>query len=151
MARRIERRIAWHRLGCMALLVCVGGCRPAAPEVYEVTGLVQLKNGTPCDGALVVFHPTEESRVNDPKPVAKCDASGAFSLTTLSEGDGAAAGNYGVTVVWLGEAKESKMSLSSESSGGKDRLAGKYGQPQSPRIFADVQADVPNRFEFILD
>lgn len=110
-----------------------------------------MADGTPCDGALVVFHPIDAGKENDPKPVAECDAQGSFQLTTMSPQDGAAAGEYGVTVVWNGApSKESKFSLSSESAGGADRLKGKYGQPQSPLLKAKVEAQAENRFEFVL-
>lgn len=132
-------------------LILGAGCSSGS-AYYPAGGVVKLSDGTPCDGALIVFHPIDAGKENDPKPVAECDAQGSFQLTTMSPQDGAAAGEYGVTVVWNGTpGKESKFSLSSESAGGADRLKGKYGQPQSPLLRAKVEAQGENHFEFVLD
>ncbi len=138
------------KFSCLCLMV-LAGCGSGS-AYYPAGGVVKLSDGTPCDGALVVFHPQDAGKENDPKPVAECDAQGVFQLTTMSPQDGAAAGTYGVTVVWnAAPGKESKFSLSSESSGGADRLKGKYGMPQSPLLNAKIEAQSDNRFEFILD
>ncbi len=132
-------------------LLLLAGCSSGG-SYLPAGGVVKLADGTPCDGALVVFHPQDTGKENDPKPVAECDAQGEFQLTTMSPQDGAAAGAYGVTVVWnKAPDKESKFSLSSESAGGADRLKGKYGMPQNPRLKATVESQGGNRFEFILD
>jgi hypothetical protein len=106
-----------------------------------VRGVVKTKSGQPCDGALVVFHPQAKDRLNDPKPVATTDSSGNFSLTTFAENDGAVPGDYGVTIVWPAKSGQSELSLSGEgSSGGKDQLNGRYGDPRSPQIQVTVPA-----------
>ena len=58
-------------------------------------------------------------------------------------GDGALPGEYGVTVVWPGENQgKSELSLSGEgSSGGADRLGGKYGNPKDPKIKVTIPAN----------
>ena len=124
-----------------ALAAVVVGCQrgPVRPATAPVAGRVVTKDGSPCDGALVVFHPSAPGRGTDAKPVGKTADDGAFSLTTYEAGDGAVPGSYGVTVVWPGKPKEAKMSLSGEGGGGSvDRLAGRYGDPASPKITADV-------------
>ncbi|QDV11110.1 hypothetical protein CA51_09700 [Rosistilla oblonga] len=116
------------------------------------SGTVRTDSGTPCDGALVVFHPQESERINDPKPVATCDDQGKFTLTTFQKDDGAEPGKYGVTVVWQAKVKAGRLSLSSESEPvGKDQLKGKYGKPASPLLTAEVTAGSPNTFEFIVE
>jgi hypothetical protein len=94
-------------------------------------------------GALIVLHPLEKARVNDPKPVATADANGNFVLRTHTQDDGAEPGEYGVTVVWLGAAAGAKeFSLSSESGGGAtDRLSGRYGNPKEPKIKITIPAN----------
>jgi hypothetical protein len=101
---------------------------------------VKSKSGRPCSNALVVFHPTDKERINDPKPVATTDAEGRFALTTFSKSDGARPGEYAVTVVWPGqEQKGSKISLTGEGGGsGADRLKGKYGNPSKPLLRATI-------------
>ena len=135
----------------LAILIVAVGCSGGGPQFMPVSGSVKTKAGKPCDNALVVFHPQDKERANDPKPVGTCDENGEFTLTTKLPGDGAMGGKYGVTIVWIGKAKESKMSLSSEAGGGQDQLGGRYGQPQKPKLFAEVKADGENRFEFVVE
>ncbi|QDS89426.1 hypothetical protein EC9_36260 [Rosistilla ulvae] len=132
-------------------LVFLGGCGDEGPTTIVASGSVRTESGAPCDGALIVFHPQEESRVNDPKPVATCDEQGKFVLTTYRSGDGAQPGMYGVTVVWPAKAKAAALSLSSESGPrGKDQLNGKYGKPSAPELTAEVAPGPPNTFEFVV-
>jgi hypothetical protein len=57
-------------------------------------------------------------------------------------------GNYGVTIVWQGAAKESKLSLSGEGQGSSaDELNGKYANPSKPLISVEVKTGTTNRFE----
>jgi hypothetical protein len=135
---------------CLSLAACsvaflAGGCGKAAPPTTEVRGKITTKDGTPCGGALLVFHPQEEARLNDAKPLAVSDAEGNFVVRTFSETDGAVPGDYAVTVVWPEAAKEKKLSLTSEGdsevSGGPDRLQGSYGDPSNPKIKVTVKAE----------
>jgi|694.fasta_scaffold04114_9 hypothetical protein len=124
------------------LLASLVGCTPAAPKTFPVQGIVKTTTGEPCSGALVVFHPSDEARLNAPKPFATCGADGSFRLTTYQEGDGAAQGDYAVTIVWPGEIAAGEMSLSSEGKAvGADRLRNNYGDPRSPRLKATVRSD----------
>lgn len=43
------------------------------------------------------------------------------------------------------------MSLSSENSGGRDALGGRYGKPSSPQFEATVTAGGENQFEFVVE
>jgi hypothetical protein len=81
--------------------------------------------------------------LNDPKPVATAEDSGEFVVRTFTMDDGAVPGEYGVTVVWPGENQgNSGLSLSGEgSSGGADRLGGKYGNPKDPKIKVTIPAN----------
>lgn len=134
------------------MVVAVVGCGPSKPNYQPVRGKVSTSDGEACDGALVVFHPKDAARVNDKKPFGTCAADGTFSLTTDELGDGAEAGEYGVTIVWIRRDEGSaKMSLSSESSGGRDALGGRYGQPESPPFDATVAAGGDNTFDFTVE
>jgi len=55
-------------------------------------------------------------------------------------------------VVWIrkDEGEEKKMSLSSESSGGRDALNGRYGKPSDPQFEATVAPGDENSFEFVV-
>jgi len=129
-------------LRCVAVLVATGlvGCgRPGKPAPAPVSGKVVTKQGKECDGALVVFHPSAPGRSADAKPVGTTSTDGSFSLTTFETGDGALPGEYGVTIVWPGSTKSAQIALSSEGGGGgADQLAGRYGDPRSPRIMISV-------------
>ena len=144
---------AWPLMAIWGLvLISVIGCGSSGPVRHPVSGRVATPDGQGCDGALVVFHPRESERVNDKKPFATCGQDGSFSLTTDELGDGAQAGDYGVTVVWIRQTETSqKMSLSSENSGGRDALGGRYGKPSSPQFEATVTAGGENQFEFVVE
>lgn len=138
---------------CYVLIVLLGtlglaGCGGVATTTVAAKGQVLSAEGTPCEGALVVFHPQEAGRINGPKPVATTDSEGRFVLTTHSENDGAEPGKYGVTVVWNQAAKESKFSLTGEGGGGADRLGGRYGDPSNPKLNAIVESGKDNDFRF---
>lgn len=132
-------RSCWFGL---LLLSLSAGCSTTPPKTFPVQGSVKTTTGEPCSGALVVFHPTEEARLNAPKPFATCGVDGAFRLTTFQEGDGAAPGEYAVTVVWPSDVVAGEMSLSSEGKAvGADRLRNNYGDPRSPRLKATVRGE----------
>ena len=137
---------------CGLAMLALGGCTASGPALHTVTGRVATSEGQGCDGALVVFHPLAADRVNEKKPFATCEQDGSFTLTTNELGDGAEAGDYGVTVVWIrkDEGGEQKMSLSSESSGGRDALGGRYGKPSDPQFEATVAPGDENSFEFVV-
>jgi len=120
------------------------GCGKSTPTTSEVRGTIKTQAGAPCDGAFLVFHPQEQARVNDAKPLAIADAEGNFVVRTFSETDGAVPGEYAVTVVWPEAAKEKKMSLSDEGQGGvgggPDRLNAAYGDPKTTTIKVTIAA-----------
>jgi len=127
-----------------ALAAAGAGCQrgPVRPATAPVAGRVTTKGGKPCDGALVVLHSKAPERSGDAKPVGKTSDDGSFSLTTYEASDGAVPGSYGATIVWPAKVKEAKMSLSSEGGGGGgDQLAGRYGDPNNPRITVEVPKD----------
>jgi hypothetical protein len=53
--------------------------------------------GEPAAGAFLVFHPIDGG---EERPQAQVAPDGTFRLSTRSEGDGAPAGDYAVTVEW---------------------------------------------------
>jgi hypothetical protein len=134
-----------------ALAMGLAGCSSQVADVVPVSGKITYK-GAACDGALVVFHPSESGRLNDPKPVGITDADGNYNLTTFAQNDGAAPGQYGVTVVWNAPAKDARISLSGEGSpSGPDKLSGRYGNPASPKLKAKVESTSPNEINFDLE
>ncbi len=81
-------------LTCLALTGCSGGAEGSSRlPVYKVTGKVTLRGG-PLIGATVAFAPKEKQ----PVAIGKTDDAGMYELTTYDPGDGAAKGDYAVTV-----------------------------------------------------
>lgn len=81
---------------CCTLAV---GCSRSAIKPVPVTGLVTV-DGKPAAGATVIFHPDGQAAPGAPRPVGQADANGEFRLTTAAANDGAAPGEYRVTVAW---------------------------------------------------
>ena len=126
-----------------AVLVMIGlvGCggEPGKPARAPVSGKVVTKEGKDCDGALVVFHASAPDRATDAKPVGTTGTDGGFALTSFETNDGAIPGDYCVTIVWPASKQSARLSLSSAGGGGGgDQLAGRYGDPHSPKIKISV-------------
>jgi hypothetical protein len=86
----------------LALGSCTLGCAERVEErrpVYAVRGRV-FWNGQPTPGALVTFHPREDTNPEAPRPMGLGDTNGWFTLGTYADDDGAPAGQYTVTVTW---------------------------------------------------
>lgn len=130
------------RAAVLVLFLVMAGCSNSHPKTASVKGVIKTKQGQACDKALIVFHPLEKSRVNDAKPVAIAESNGEFIVRTHTIDDGAAPGEYGVTVVWPGNSSgKQEFSLSGEGNGsGADRLGGRYGNPKDPKIKVTVPA-----------
>jgi hypothetical protein len=65
--------------------------------VYPVRGRV-LFPGRAVAGAVIVFHPRDNSGPATPNPSGQVEADGAFSLGTYEAGDGDPAGRYTITI-----------------------------------------------------
>jgi hypothetical protein len=117
------------RLWCLAPVVvaavgCAGGSDQAT--VYPVRGKV-VYDGKPAAGVKVYFNPAEGPRAPGvpANPSAVTGPDGTFSLTTLTDGDGAPEGNYQVILLWPAEGEEGG------DVGGPDRLLGWYEASRS--------------------
>lgn len=75
------------------------GCGPADERVpvYPVSGQINF-NGKPLANALVVFHPQRPTDSRTPVAQGRTDDAGRFQLTSYETHDGAAAGDFAVTV-----------------------------------------------------
>src|SRR5262249_4853136 len=140
--RRLGRAVV--ALAAVVAVGCSGG--PARPAVYPVRGQVFVNKTQPAAGALVVFHPlsAEVARQAAARPFAYVRDDGSFQLTTYNEGDGAPAGEYGVTVVWEAVPKSGGPRI--REGGTPDRLGGRYGDPNSPKLKVTVQPQGENNF-----
>ena len=119
------------------ILVFVLGCGSGQKPAIPVKGQVFYKDSQPAAGALVVFHPIPaDSSPTAVKPSGEVREDGSFSLTTYKPGDGAPAGEYAVTVIWLEKPTGPKLT---ENRGlAKDRLDGRYNSADTTKLKATV-------------
>jgi hypothetical protein len=116
-------------LGVAVFLLLTGSCASGRKPVYPVRGQVFV-GGQPAAQAFVVLHPTDDDGPQATRPYGHAGADGSFTLTTYDQGDGAPAGEYVVTIVWLAP------------TGGEDppdRLKGQYRDPKTSKLRASVQ------------
>jgi hypothetical protein len=96
-------------------------------------------DGQPAKGAVVVFHPKADDSLTAQRPSGVVGADGAFTLSTTQPGDGAAAGEYVVTIVWP-EEREPPSTLSMEPPPeAPDRLQGRYADRARSGLSAVVK------------
>jgi hypothetical protein len=106
------------------------GCGTKGPELQPVKGTV-LVNKKAAEHATVVLHPLNSAAADLPKPRGRVNADGSFTLTTLSAGDGAPAGEYRVTVEqWLAGARPDDPPA--------NRLPAKYARPETSGLTASI-------------
>src|SRR5262245_46630814 len=114
----------------LALSCCA--CGDGRPPVYPVTGQVFVGQ-RPGARATVTFHPVNDTPERY-RPTGQVDERGNFKLTTFTEGDGAPAGEYRVTVSWYLATRTSPT----EDPVPVNRLPEKYGRPESSGLRATV-------------
>ena len=130
----LKTRLAKRFLVIQAILafVCLFqiGCGKRTVKVYPVRGEVYF-NGQPAEGATIHFHPVDKKAC--PPAYATVNDDGSYSLTTFKSDDGAAEGDYIVTVNWPEERQDD-----GETILGKDRLGGLYAKPDISKLKATV-------------
>jgi hypothetical protein len=127
------RTLAGLILACVSAVGCGGGDRL---DVYPVSGTVKYK-GAPIEGAKVVFFGQEPhlQAAGIPIPEGVTDSSGKYQLKSYEPGDGAPAGKYGVSIVWMQVVTPSD---DPEAMVEKDRLGGKYADYNASGLTATV-------------
>lgn len=155
-------------MSLLCLLILTPGCGDQAvsdrPETYPVSGVV-TQNGTPVEGANVVFELADGSK----SAVGTTDAQGRYTLTTFEAGDGAIAGRHKVTVSKYDRPATSSATGDAADAANEDvgdyetadsetdadlepknLLPPQYADPATSGFTADVTADGPNEFNFDL-
>jgi hypothetical protein len=94
-------------LAAAVLTLALPGCFENRKPVFPVRGKV-LFRGQPAEGALVVFNPLDESDPQAVKPQGMVGSDGSFEMSTYGEKDGAPAGEYIVSFVWMIENPKTK-------------------------------------------
>ena len=89
--------VALLAVATLALTGCGKSGPPEKLAVFPVEGKIEL-NGKPPAGATVILHPKNEALT--PGARAEVQPDGTFKATTYTTGDGAAEGDYIVTVEW---------------------------------------------------
>jgi len=104
--------------------------------VHPVRGRV-LFNGKPAAHAQVTFHPVGDAGRDAVRPTGRADDQGYFTLTSFRDGDGAAAGEYRVTVVrYL--ARPARTGSKAEDTVTANYLPARYAGAESSRLTAVV-------------
>ena len=134
LSRSSVRRFRWLSLATALLAASCSG----ANNLHPVQGKV-LQNGSPAKGAVVVFHPKSSDEMATLRPSCVVDESGTFILSTTKPGDGAAAGEYIVTITWPEEPKPTKAVSTEPPPPPPDRLKGRYADRNKPSFTAQVK------------
>jgi hypothetical protein len=131
-------RIGINSIWLAIVAVMVSGCgSDVAPvPLYEASGKVTVQ-GQPAEGAKVVFYPTSSALQGPrmPIPAGTTDATGTFHLQSYEPKDGAPAGEFKVTVIWP---EPIPPNVDQEMYQPKDRLQGRYSDPQRTTITATI-------------
>src|SRR5262245_26752817 len=103
-------------------VVAVAGCGGSKfPTVYPVKGKITV-NGQPAKECQISFHRTTEGDKNFPAtPRGLTDDKGEFQLTSYNLNDGAAEGEYVVTIEW-----RERSGVAGGEFGGADQLGGEF-------------------------
>jgi len=133
---RLAPHAPWVASCC--LLAFVGcGDDGGRIKVYPVTGKV-LVNGQPAEGANVAFFGSTPELQGPAAivPTGTSNAEGVFELTSFDPGDGAPEGTFNVTVIWP---EPIPPNVDQEMYQPKDRLNGRYANPDTPNLTARVE------------
>lgn len=125
-------------LAALVVVMLVMGCSdPYRP--HSTRGQVFFR-GEPAWGAIVTFFPQEDTK--SPPATATVGKDGTYRLSTKTTFDGAAAGKYLITITY--PSPEKKLD---EINMGPDLLQGKYSDPKTTPLRAEVKAIPENEIE----
>jgi len=129
-SRFAPRLVAWATSVAIPI-ACCSSCAKHDNHVpvYPVRGQVFVGD-KPARKAFVVFHPAGAEDPAALRPYGHAGNDGSFQLTTFAPDDGAPAGEYQVSVVWLADV------------GGEDppdQLKGRYRNPQTSKLKVTIR------------
>lgn len=148
--RRPRARTVLFTLVSASLAILTSSCQGGKPH-FPARGQV-LVGGRPAEGAVVVFVPADDPAPEALKPSGTVQADGWYDLRTYDPQrrtleEGAPAGQYVVTLSWTPEnAKEA--SADHPDGAMEDRLRGRYSDPDSSQLRAEVK-EAPNELPAI--
>ncbi|WP_417384272.1 carboxypeptidase regulatory-like domain-containing protein [Gimesia sp.] len=120
------------------------------PPTYPVSGTVNF-NGTPLEGATVVFQSTG---AQTQAAVGRTDKEGHFQMRTFEEGDGAIAGEHSVAITCVkseGPAEGTNLDEADVVITETSLIPTVYGKAQKSGLNATVNPDQENTFIFELE
>lgn len=136
--RRHDKLRSLSMAGFVVLLAAVlPACRGNREKpVFPVHGKV-LVNNQPAAKALVIFSPLQDAEPEHwpkgyPRGIVQDD--GTFQLTSYRTDDGAPAGDYVATVLWL-------FPVEGDPEAEVDKLQGRYADPKASTLRVTVNAD----------
>jgi hypothetical protein len=116
-----------------AAVALAAGCekKPAHPPPQHTRGTLTY-NGKPLKGAVVTFWPLPLDNVSwrTLKPAARTEADGTYQVNSFDLADGAAVGQYAVTVMWMGENDDVPR---------PDFFQGKYSNASKPVLTVTIK------------
>ena len=123
---RTKNTITLGLIAIASLTISISGCGPSDRlPLNSVEGTITYR-GKPAEGVFVVFHPVNPSeKMTKLRPAATTRAEGKYKLSTYGPSDGIPAGDYQVTLIWLG------VSEDDERPQEIDRLQGRYADPKT--------------------
>lgn len=121
----------------IAALLSILGCGPKPPKPYPATGTVHV-NGKPAERVLLIFYPETAlpTEFQVPTPRAMTGSDGQYKITTYSGEDGAPAGEYRISAVWMTKRPDD---MDPEAFNARDRLKGKYADPDRSGLRVTIE------------
>ncbi len=123
----------------LLLSLCGASCS-GGEALNPVHGKVLYQNG-PLSGALVTFHPQGMADITVTPPVGLTGPDGVFTLTTGKK-EGAAAGNYVITVICSETLPADDKSISTGGPETRDRLQGAYANRATSKITVEIKKGI---------
>jgi hypothetical protein len=123
----------WRVLLFAGALLLLASCRADPQRPHPVSGKVFFQK-QPAHGAIVTFVLLSAADAKAPRPTAMVGKDGSFELTTRRARDGAPAGHYAVTIVY-----PSSETIVEDQNAGPDLLEGRYADPKTTPLHAEVK------------
>ncbi len=118
----------------LGLVCCLTACSDVH-RPYPVSGKVHFRQ-RPAHGALITLVPLSNSDPKAPRPTGTVEKDGKYRLTTRLAFDGAPIGTYAVTIVYPSPEKKVE-----EQNAGPDLLQGKFSDPRTTTLRAEIKAE----------
>lgn len=113
----------------VAAMLLISGCgeAPDRKATFPVKGKITVDGQAPGSAIRIECVPVAGLDTKDPTVSGtECDPEGNFQISTYQQGDGVPPGDYVLTFTWQ------EFNLMSRQYTGKDKLNGRYADPQSP-------------------